>query len=190
LSKSKKLSPFSSWNGSGDKGNISKGFGPFPSDDDDRWRDLYFTKILQMQRVEANGDVTYQGGTKMRRGHKMAACLLKWASCMQLSPNFGPSAIDPDDDNTLSFDHEKELQLQRTQAKSDSSRNVHYYFVAEVMRLIAATWRESEDRSSTPMKRLRLSGQGADQNNDNDSNALVTLKTRRKSRKKKLDGLK
>ncbi|KAL7519948.1 hypothetical protein ACHAWX_004702 [Stephanocyclus meneghinianus] len=188
LSKSKKLSPFSSWNGSGDKGNIFKCFGSFPSDDDNQWRDLYFTKILQMQRVETNGDVTYQGGTKMRRGHKVAACLLKWASYMQLSRNFCPRAIDPDDNNTFSFDHEKEMQLRKTQAKSGSSQNAHYYFVAEVMRLIAATWRESEDRSSTPIKRVKLSGRGADQKNGSDNSAIGTLKTRRKSRKKKLDG--
>lgn len=154
-SKRERISPFATWSGAGDKGNIAKSSGPFSADDQNPWRDFYLTKVLNMQRVEANGGVTYQGGHRMRRGHKMTACLLKWASGMQLSPNFGSIDENSELDKSITFDHEVELQQQTTQSTKGPSKTAHYYFVAEIMRLVAAKWRESKSRpsSSTPVKR-------------------------------------
>jgi hypothetical protein len=160
----KKVSPFSSWSGAGDKGNIVKGSGSLAAVDDDerKWRDFYLTTILEMQRIEVNGLITYHGGTKkMKRGHKLSACLLKWAAAMQLCPKSEHTAhVSYGCDESFGIDHEKALQ-QRTPHTSHMF-NTHYYFVAEIMRLVAAKWRENSGKassSSTPIKRSKRSVQ-------------------------------
>ncbi|KAL7504576.1 hypothetical protein ACHAXN_002181 [Cyclotella atomus] len=131
----KKVSPFTSWSGALDKGNIAKGGCSTEFND---CRDFYLTNVLELQRVEVGSTVKYEGGAKkMKRGHKVAACLLKWASAMQLSPNFDFKK------RTLNFDHEQVLQSRPVNSTS------HYYFVAEVMRLIAAKWRENSGKSAS-----------------------------------------
>ena len=150
----KKLSPFATWSGAGDKGNVIKSNGPTLVDDSNNKEllDFYLTKILELRRVELNGAVTYDGGAKkMRRGHKMAACLLKWASAMQLSPNYEPKAYEHNGDTLAIFNHETKVRKQQQVSRSE---NMHYYFVAEVIRLIAAKWRECSGKSymSTPVK--------------------------------------
>ena len=107
-SKLNRINPFSSWNGAGDKGNVS----------------------IKMKKVLTDKGLVYHGGIKMKRGHKIAACLLKWARNMQLSHErmYEPHG------NCLRFDHEQKLC---------NEINSHYiYFVSEVMRLMAARWRE------------------------------------------------
>jgi hypothetical protein len=142
----KKVSPFASWSGALDKGNIVRGEGsPEFNDPNQLRRDFYITNVLGMQRVEADSSLKYEGGAKkMKRGHKLAACLLKWASDMQLNPRFDFH----EEDAPLNFDHEQVLQQQSVNSTA------HLYFVAEVMRLIAAKWRENSGKSSpfTPPK--------------------------------------
>lgn len=150
-----KVSPFSSWGGALDKGNITKGncFGSL-SDRNQLWREYYLANVLEMQRVEVDGAVKYEGGAKkMKRGHKMAACLLKWAAAMQLSLNYESLDRGNEAEALLCFDHETKLN-QHEQQPASISRNAHCYFVAEVMRLVAAKWRENSGKSapSTPAK--------------------------------------
>ena len=91
----------------------------------------------------------------MKRGHKMTACLLKWASAMQLSPHFERTT--EDSRNTLDFDHENKLHWQAQDRRPLG--NSYCYFVAEVMRLIAAKWRENSGKESscTQIKRTKRS---------------------------------
>ena len=152
----KKVSPFASWSGAGDKGNITRGNALSSLMNHSKWRDLYLTKVLGMQRVEVNGGAAYEGGArKMKRGHKMTACLLKWASAMQLSPHFERTT--EDSRNTLDFDHENKLHWQAQDRRPLG--NSYCYFVAEVMRLIAAKWRENSGKESscTQIKRTKRS---------------------------------
>lgn len=154
----KKVSPFATWSGAGDKGNVIKSNGPTLVDDSNNKKllDFYLTKILEMKRVELNGAVTYDGGAKkMRRGHKMTACLLKWASAMQLSPNYKPKANYMNIDTVVVFNHETKVQKKQHVKQINMPENMHYYFVAEVVRLIAAKWRECSGKSysSTQIKR-------------------------------------
>jgi hypothetical protein len=138
-----RINPFSSWSGACDKGNIIKDYGSDP------WVDFYLTKILKVEAVQTDEGPVYKGGVKMKRGHKIAACLLRWARNMQLSFN---DEFDKRDrypvnntrDCAMSFDHEQQLNdLPGTSAAKVSYQERHYiYFVSEVMRLMVARWRE------------------------------------------------
>lgn len=163
-SQSKRISPFATWSGAGDKGNISKDSSAgslSASDDDAFWRDFYLTNVLQMERVKTNGGKVYQGGIKMRRGHKMAACLLKWARHMQLnSVRCEIAGFDVDScrrDISLTFDHEREMCGELHMGETKEPRlNAHVYFVAEVMRLLAARWREAKSMPSAASPKRRV----------------------------------
>ncbi len=140
-----RINPFSSWSGACDKGNIIKEYGSCS----DPWVDFYLTKILKVDAVQTDEGRVYKGGAKMKRGHKIAACLLRWARNMQLSFH---NEFDKRDrypvinsrDCAMSFDHEQKLiDLPGTSAARVSNQEIHYiYFVSEVMRLMVARWRE------------------------------------------------
>ena len=154
-SKSKRVNPFTTWSGAGDKGTVIKDSAS-STYINFFWRDFYMTKILRMTPSTSNnnGVKSYQGGNKMKRGHKMTACLLRWAYCMELSPGFDTSCDErapfsydlSKHENGVSFDHEKAWLEERAKAKKEimqgNNEHVYIYFVAEIMRLLAARWRE------------------------------------------------
>ena len=155
-----RINPFSSWSGAGDKGNIIKEYGSCS----DPWVDFYLTTILKVEAVRTDEGRVYRGGIKMKRGHKIASCLLRWARNMQLSFNNGFSKrarfpVNDSDDNGLTFDHEQKL----TEFPGTAATIVphqYIYFVSEVMRLMAARWRECDlkpavGKVSTSKKRGR-----------------------------------
>ena len=136
-----RVNPFTSWNGAGDKGSISKDV----RESSNSWVDYYLTTILRAKSVQTGEGVVYRGGSKMKRGHKIAASLLKSARRMQLSVDNDSEAraFFPFDDSDygLNFDHEQKLSNDRKLAASTSHpqhQSKYIYFVAEVMRLMAA----------------------------------------------------
>lgn len=138
-----RVNPFTSWNGAGDKGSISKDV----SESSTSWADYYLTTILRAKSVQTGEGVVYRGGSKIKRGHKIAASLLKSARRMQLDSvdnNSEARAIFPFDDCDygLNFDHEQSLSNNRKKLVASTShpqhRTKYKYFVAEVMRLMAA----------------------------------------------------
>jgi len=145
--KSNRINPFSSWTGAGDKGKISKD--DRRSGSDPLFFDFYFTKILQMKSVQTDEGQVYEGGIRMKRGHKIAACLLKWARNMQLDSDINKVAsraifpLGNSEFGGLSFDHEQKLRSEFNVTDAQSPQNSQYiFFVSEVMRLMAARWRE------------------------------------------------
>jgi hypothetical protein len=144
-----RINPFSSWSGAGDKGNIIKDYGSCS----DPWVDFYLTTILKAEAVQTDEGRVYRGGIKMKRGHKIAACLLRWARNMQLSFNNGfykraSFPVNDSRDRGLTFDHEQKLnELPGTAVTILPHQERQYiYFVSEVMRLMAARWRECDLR--------------------------------------------
>ena len=136
-----RVNPFTSWNGAGDKGSISKDV----RGSSNSWVDYYLTTILRAKSVQTGEGVVYRGCSKMKRGHKIAASLLKSARRMQLSVDNDSEAraFFPFDDSDygLDFDHEQKLSNNRKLAASTSlpqHQTKYIYFVAEVMRLMAA----------------------------------------------------
>jgi hypothetical protein len=149
--KTNRINPFSSWSGAGDKGNIIKDYGSCS----DPWVDFYLTTILKVEAVQTDEGRVYKGGVKMKRGHKIAACLLRWARNMQLSFNDefykrDRYPVNNSRDCAVPFDHEQKLyDLQVTSAAKVSYQERQYiYFVSEVMRLMVARWREVDPDSS------------------------------------------
>jgi hypothetical protein len=139
-----RINPFSSWSGAGDKGNIIKGYGSCS----DPWVDFYLTTILKVEVLETDEGRVYRGGIKMKRGHKITACLLRWARNMQLSvknefDKRDRFPINDSHDGGLTFDHEQKLnELKETAVGMVPHHQRYIYFVTEVMRLMAARWRE------------------------------------------------
>mmetsp|Transcript_39375 Transcript_39375/g.82328 ORF Transcript_39375/g.82328 Transcript_39375/m.82328 type:complete len:264 (-) Transcript_39375:167-958(-) len=143
-----RINPFSSWSGAGDKGNISKDCSN-TSSADPSFLEFYLTKILKMKPEQTGEGQVYRGGTRMKRGHKIASSLLKWARYMQLSSVNNESdkranfPVDNCHGMGLRFDHEQTLYDEPKTTDSVSPQNCQYiYFVSEVMRLLAARWRE------------------------------------------------
>jgi len=167
--KNNRINPFSSWPGAGDKGNISKDCNRLSSNP---LVDYYLTRILKMKPVQTDEGQIYRGGSKMKRGHKIASCLLRWAQIMQLesvipeSDDRASFKFDNSQGNSLNFDHERQLFDDRKAADDapSSQHNQYTYFVSEVMRLMAARWREhgakaagrgASRQGATPRKRGR-----------------------------------
>ena len=145
-SKSDRINPFSSWRGAGDKGNIIKDYGLCS----DPWLDYYLTTILKVESLQTDEGRAYRGGVKMKRGHKIAACLLRWTRNMQLSDyneidKLARFSAKDSRGSGIQFDHEqRQNELSITLVKKSTLQDRDYiYFVAEVMRLLAARWRES-----------------------------------------------
>merc|ERR1711957_786289 len=150
-----RINLFSSWNGAGNKGNISTGYTNQGLSSDPLFFEFYLTKILKMKKMQSDAGLTYQGGIKMKRGHKITACLLKWAFNMQPGSINNESAnrvyypFGDSHDNGLRFDHEQKLCDEVKTVGAMSAQHSHYiYFVSEVMRLMAARWRECGAKSS------------------------------------------
>ena len=160
-SKQKKINPFTSWSGAADKGkNIEvkieeadqKSSTSSHDDAQFSWAHYYLTEVLHMNYEEVDGRKVYKGGDKMKRGQKIAACLLKWARRMQLRPDF-ESVISHNawSEGDLNFDKETTIQ------KNATIKNGHIFVVAEVMRLLAARWKETGEISSrqrSPKRKL------------------------------------
>ncbi|KAL7536225.1 hypothetical protein ACHAXR_009552 [Thalassiosira sp. AJA248-18] len=151
--KSNRINPFTSWNGASDKGKISMDCnGPSP----DPWVVFYLTNIRKMKLEQTDEGQVYRGGIKMKRGHKIASCLLRWARNMQLgsvkneSDNRADFPFNNSHCNGLHFDHEQKLLEESKAARAISPQHNQYiYFVSEVMRLMAARWREHGARASS-----------------------------------------
>ncbi|KAL7454750.1 hypothetical protein ACHAWC_006356 [Mediolabrus comicus] len=145
-SKQKKINPFKSWNGAGDKGKdvieakVEGADGskmPSASSSNDPTH-YYMTEVLHMNCEDVNGKRVYKGGAKMKRGQKIASCLLKWARRMQLQPHFESVSIHSSrNEGGLVFDMEPNMQ------KATTIQNGYIFVVAEVMRLLAARWKET-----------------------------------------------
>jgi len=144
---SQRIDPFSIWNGSGDKSQVEpKSFqGPFHAcgettgvrNDLERY---YLEVVLGMPR----GNFTSAGG-QMRRGHKICACLLKWARRMQLL-SYQWSEIGCAIECESAWDHEATISLRKS----------HIFFVAEIMRLMAARWREADEAGLSGRRKRRI----------------------------------
>lgn len=150
-SKSDRINPFSSWSGAGDKGNIIKDYGLCS----DPWIDYYLTTILKVESLQTDKERAYRGGVKMKQGHKIAACLLRWSRNMQISSvhnkidKLARFSVNDSRGSGFPFDHEqRQNELSITLVKKSPLQEREYiYFVAEVMRLLAARWRESSGTS-------------------------------------------
>ncbi|KAL7498376.1 hypothetical protein ACHAWT_006335 [Skeletonema menzelii] len=145
-SKQKKVNPFKSWSGAGDKGkNIDTekdeaGVPPLSSTTGAQcsWVHYYLTEVLRMSYDEVGDRRVYRGGSKMQRGQKIAACLLKWARRMQLRPDFEAVMSHKScNEGDLKFDSETSIQ------QVAPIKNGYIFVVAEVMRLLAARWSEA-----------------------------------------------
>jgi len=144
-SKQKKINPFKSWSGAGDKGknidteideagNSSSTTSP---DAQFSWAHYYMTEVLHMSYDVVGNRKVYRGGSKMKRGQKIAACLLKWARHMQLRPDFESiMRHNSCNEGDLQFDSETSIQ------QVEPIKNGYIFVVAEVMRLLAARWSE------------------------------------------------
>ena len=118
-----------------------------------------------MKPMETEDGQVYRGGNRMKRGHKIAASLLKWARNMQLGPTNSDKKADfsvgDSQDMGLRFDHEQNLGGGCNSDGANPPQHCQYiYFVSEVMRLLAARWREcgarkTTTRQSTPRRRGR-----------------------------------
>lgn len=163
-----KTNPFTTWNGASDKGKLV-------GSTSDPWVDFYSTKVLKMKLGQTDeGEERYRGGMKMKRGHKIATCLLRWARHMQLDSVENDSfkrtsfPLDQSECDGLHFDHEARLREEWKAANlAAPQHNQYIYFVAEVMRLLASRWREcgtrlgsrqSPRRVGRPPNRLSSSG--------------------------------
>lgn len=118
-SKLNKVNPFTSWSGAGDKGK------EFINDGTTSWLDYYSQTILKM-KPQSNGS-GWRGGSKMKRGHKITSSLLRWARSMQTNYDYEASS---------------------SYGNITSSEFQYIYFVSEVMRLMAARFREAGSRAT------------------------------------------
>ena len=103
------------------------------------WEQYYLEQIM--------GATPGGGGGKMRRGHKICACLLKWARRMQLLPYEWSEFGYPASSEVIKWDHEA--------SQAFKFRQPHLFFVTEVMRLLAARWREAEENGLCNNRRRR-----------------------------------
>jgi proteasome lid subunit RPN8/RPN11 len=144
-SKQKNINPFKSWTGAGDKGrNIDVD----ATDTQLSWAHYYLTEVLHMGYDEVENKKVYKGGSRMKRGQKIAACLLKWARRMQLRPDFeAVVSYNSYNEGDLMFDGKTSTQ------HGIPIKNGYIFVVAEVMRLLASRWRETTWISSRQRRR-------------------------------------
>ena len=141
---SQRIDPFGNWNGSsGDDTKLLRGlFHDGEANDAPYDLERYY---LETVLGFSPGDGVDSFGGKMRRGHKICICLLKWARRMQLLSyqwSEAGSAID----NKPTWDHEPSIP----------ARKPHIFFVAEVMRLLAARWREADAAGLSGRRKRRI----------------------------------
>ena len=117
-----RVNPFTSWSGAGDKGKEFINNGSTKP----VWVDYYCQTILKM-KPQTNGP-GWRGGSKMKRGHKITSSLLRWARSMQIDSAYNTSSSCGNMPNEFQY----------------------IYFVSEVMRLMAARWRQSGSRATRP----------------------------------------
>ena len=145
---SQRIDPFGNWNGSsGDKGQVDtkllRGL-LNASEANDGPSDLeqyYLETVLGF----SSGHGVDSSGGKMRRGHKICICLLKWARRMQLLP-YQWSEAGSSIDTKPTWDHEPSIPM----------RKPHIFFVAEVMRLLAARWRDADAAGLSGRRKRRI----------------------------------
>ena len=144
---SQRIDPFGLWNGSVDKGQVdSKSFREFFREDEANGvsSDLQRHYLETILGFSPGHGVDSIGG-KMRRGHKICICLLKWARSMQLLP-YQWSETGSSIDAKTTWDHEPPIP----------TRKPHIFFVAEVMRLLAARWREADATGLSGRRKRRI----------------------------------
>mmetsp|Transcript_38185 Transcript_38185/g.114176 ORF Transcript_38185/g.114176 Transcript_38185/m.114176 type:complete len:498 (+) Transcript_38185:3362-4855(+) len=164
---SHRINLFASWNGAGEKGLIGKDLGSGP-EGPEWWRAHYLEQVMRAKGGVVGGDnsSSNNSGGKMKRGHKIASCLLRWARHMQLHSDSsdaldddersGPtlyssiSSSDWDVRSSLDWDHESGKPHHKP-GECHQRPPVYVDFVAEVMRMLTARWREG----STALKRRR-----------------------------------
>ena len=139
--RSNRISPYASWPGAGDKGQVYSEPSPTES------IEYYLKQVLQMKPIILDGAIKYQGGIKMRRGHKIASCILNWARQMHLNQNLDVQFEPPGNS-----DHEQ---------KQNIARRPYVYLVAEIMRLLAFRWKETSKSDKVSDSPIRLSPRSA-----------------------------
>jgi hypothetical protein len=163
----RKINPFESWAGAWDKsigvGKVSNK--PNSGSTESWWRSYYCTEVLGSNKINV----------KMNKGHKITACLLKWAKHMQFNDRKRWGSIF-DDDPLIDDQESHPLQL-----PSDIE------FVSEVMRLLVARWLEaSTDKKGTVgLKKRGPKRKGADGNlKQTQGKKSLKRESTRKQRKK------
>ena len=143
---SHRIDPFGIWTGSGDKGQVdSKAFRAIEEEEKEKEpSDLerYYLEMI-MGLSQSSGDTASSG--KLRRGHKICLCLLRWSRRLQLFP-YQWSEVGHWSDNKSAWDHEVTTQ---------QLRQPHIFFVTEIMRLMAARWREADEAGLSGRKKRR-----------------------------------
>jgi len=126
---SHRIDPFKTWSGAGDKGMIRTENNIHQKLYEEGqtksvlswWQHYYMSKVIS----SSNG--------KMKRGHKLTSCLLRWSAHLQLNER---------DVNKRKI-YEKETNIFRDENCNKLPKDVE--FVSEIMRLLAARWRESSE---------------------------------------------
>ena len=143
---SHKVNPFETWRGAGDKGVVGKDT-PGANDDSNDcnvenkvwWKSYYCKEIMGIisDSTSKGSHGTSGKDWKMKRGHKLASCLLSWAKNMQIN-------------RRVDFNAVKNLKLLPIPDLSRIERpRPEIEFVAEIMRLLAARWMESSNNTKT-----------------------------------------
>lgn len=143
---SHKINPFSSWNGAGEKG-LLKTIDPLMTTSGDKesypsWKTFYEREIIGLGQGQTG---TSAGAWKMKRGHKIACCMLGWARHLQIN-----------DRNRWKDRNGFDKILDQCTYQPRPPNDVE--FVSEIMRLLAARWREAVDvKNSDTNKTTRRS---------------------------------
>jgi len=124
---SQKIDPFQSWGGAPDNGSQDIAI----KGTKNGWQAYYAKNVMQSEK----------GG--MKRGHKIASCLLEWANHMYLNDR-DRWIRNKSTECTLGLDEGSD-SLQRLPKDVE--------FVSEIMRLLAARWRESEEGKKKSINR-------------------------------------
>lgn len=174
---SNRVDLFDTWSGAGEKGLLGctsvggrRNFFGEGTSSGKWWEKFYFEEVMGATWSGNGGSAGSFSGGKMKRGHKLCACLLRWARRMQicqqpsndadgdfdglqkhLSVQSPPLFSDGDLSGLLRWDHEREetnpvadIKPGRIQydKKFSYRPDAHIDFVAELMRLMASRWRE------------------------------------------------
>lgn len=153
----RKINPFESWSGAWDKSiGVGKNLnGSNVNSIKSSWRTYYSSEILGSNKHHA----------KMTKGHKITACLLKWAKHMQLNNRYRWGA---NNDNMSSIYDQDSSPLQLPK---------YIEFVSEVMRLFVARWVEAGLKTKRGKKRK--------ENNSSNINRKLSGKKSPKVKKKR-----
>ena len=164
---SQRINPFNSWSGAGEKGLLVKECRA--SDGKIEWWKRYYLDHIMGGKAPSNGGLSSGSNNngKMKRGHKIASCLLRWAKHMQLQCDTvdgivsEPTAEKKGFENMngyscrqkILWDHESFGTNGNGKETGECQLPVHINFVAEIMRLLAARFREGREERRRNIKR-------------------------------------